>query len=382
MNRQDRAELASRLATLDPQDRHKLAKKAAQLRHVHSLKRTARPRRAASIEDEDEIGFAESPIRRVSLSLDEAMLRLLREEAPSGTSNGAEPDGLVVALAKGRAQVKTPDGEISVGLAPDILAAQDRTIAVGDEILLGRDRVERVLPRRTRLSRPDPGTGGERVVVANIDIAVIVVSVTAPPLHPRIIDRYLLACDRGGVTPVIVANKWDLLEAGPPGQDALLDPYRRLGISVIPVSAQTGIGLDTLRVALAGKLVAFVGHSGVGKSSLVNAIAPELDLEVGAVAPGRGTGRHTTRGSRLYVLAGGIRVIDTPGVRSFGLWALGADELASHFSEFATLSCRFRDCRHEGEPGCGITAAVESGEVAPERFDTYRRLLASLREEG
>ena len=181
---------------------------------------------------------------------------------------------------------------------------------------------------------------------------------------------------------MLAVNKWDLLSDGPPDQERLLDPYRAFGLPVIPVSADRGTGLNDLRATVAGRLVAFVGHSGVGKSSLVNALAPGLALETGAVAPGRGTGRHTTRGSRLYAIGLGTRVIDTPGVRAFGLWDVGAEALAEGFPEFAGLECRFRDCRHEGEPGCGLALALERGEVREARAETYRRLLASLREEG
>lgn len=378
MNRQDRAELDSRLVNLDPNDRRKLAKKASSLRHIHDLRRTATARAGDELFDEED-GPVETSVRRKSLSLDEALLRLLREEAVMGASESTSPDGIVVSIAKGRAIVQTASGEEAFGLVPEILAAQDRLLAVGDEVILDRGRVSRVLPRRTRLSRPDPGTGGERVIVANIDAAVIVVSVTAPPLHPRLIDRYLLACEHGGVAPVIAVNKWDLLEQGPPGQALLLDPYRALGLPVIPVSASVGLGFDALREAISGKLVAFVGHSGVGKSSLVQALRPDLEIEIAAVSVGRGTGRHTTRDSRLYEIGDGIRVIDTPGVRAFGLWALDAEVLAHQFPEFAGVECRFRDCHHEGEPGCGVVAALETGEVSPERFDTYLRLRESLR---
>lgn len=207
-------------------------------------------------------------------------------------------------------------------------------------------------------------------------------SVSSPPFKPALIDRMLLAIEHGGVAPAIVVNKADLLadDVARDAVDAALVPHRALGIRAVLVSSRNGAGVDELRTLVDGRRCVFLGHSGVGKSSLVNALAPELALRTGDVREFDGKGRHTTTASRLLRLWGTTELIDTPGVRSFGLWDLDAATVRAHFVEFEPLArrCRFGDCTHMVEPDCGVRRAVDAGELDPARFAIYARLLASL----
>ena len=262
---------------------------------------------------------------------------------------------------------------------------------VGDEVEIDllKNRITRVLPRRTQLARPqDNDPTLEKAVAANIDLAAVVVSVGTPPLHPRLIDRYLFAINKGGASPLIVVNKLDLLsEMDVVKQLDQLEPYRAMGIPTVNVSATLGRGLDSLRPHIAGKRVVFVGHSGVGKSSLLNALLWECATQV-ALSPGEpqsaqegevsaksGRGRHTTTASQLYTLEDGTEIVDTPGVRSF---AVDIDhELMGGFPDIQRIApgCRFNDCQHLQEEGCAVKEAVRNGQLPSARYETYRRMM-------
>jgi ribosome biogenesis GTPase len=251
--------------------------------------------------------------------------------------------------------------------------------AIGDRVLFSPDRcrIEDVLPRRTVLSRTDPGNPHlQRVIAVNIDVVVNVVSLKSPPLRPGLIDRYLIATGRSGAEPLLCVNKIDLL-ASAEELDGVR-PYERAGVPVIHCSATTGAGIVELSQALAGKLCVFAGHSGVGKSSLLNALDPRLDLVTGAVSEGNDKGRHTTTSSALYHLPGGAIVIDTPGIREFGLWDVTPDDVRLYYHEFAACACGFSDCSHTHEPDCGVKAGVECGQIEAARYQGYLRILASL----
>lgn len=259
----------------------------------------------------------------------------------------------------------------------------DFSVAVGDRVRFSaeRRRISEILPRSSALSRPDPHNPNiERVIAANVDLVVNVVSVRTPPLRPGLIDRYLIAIENSGAEPLICVNKADLIEDGGAEVSALLEPYGLLGVPIIRCSAATGDGIGELASALAGRVSVFAGHSGVGKSSLLNALAPGLDIATAAVSVVHETGRHTTTGSRLYRVPGGGVIIDTPGIREFGLWQVSADQVRRYFHEFDALAggCSFADCSHTHEPDCAVLRAIAAGTITATRYDSYRRIMDSI----
>lgn len=291
----------------------------------------------------------------------------------------------MISVASGRCRVFRDGREIDCTVPQEIAVRQKSTLAVGDRVVVAEEgglwKMTEILPRRSVLARPDPlHRHMQRLIAANIDVVVAVVSVKAPPLRPRLIDRFLIAIQRGEAQPVICVNKIDLLDAAQRDVDmARLATYRDLGVPVIACSTKTGEGLDLLRDELRGKTAALVGHSGVGKSSILNALDTRLQLRTREVHKG-GTGRHTTTASTLFDLGDDTYVIDTPGIREFGLWDLDRQSLRDYFPEFeeAAQGCRFNDCSHVHEPQCEVKARVESGEINRARYDTYLRLYEDL----
>lgn len=306
---------------------------------------------------------------------------------------GPRRQGLVIRIGSKICDVLSEGDVVRCAVPREMAANQQSALAVGDEVVFsGRehasDLVREVLPRRTRLSRPDPlNPRLERVLAANVDLVVAVVSVVQPPLKPGLVDRVLLAVGRGGAEAMVFVNKLDLLEQADYDSARIeqaelerLEVLRDHGVELVLGSADTGKGLAELRGRTRGKTVVFVGHSGVGKSSLLNALHPELDLETGEVRERDGLGRHTTTQSSVHLLSGGTRLIDTPGIRQFGLWDLDRRQLAALFPEFRgdTLVCRFSDCTHVHEPGCAVRVAVELGTIPEHRYQVYRSILDSL----
>lgn len=250
-------------------------------------------------------------------------------------------------------------------------------VLVGDEIELavhadGSATIEEAAPRRSLLQRRSPAGGrGVRAVAANIDQVVVVASVGAPAWDPQLVDRFLAVAEANALPAALVINKCDLGDHAEP----LAAYYREIGYPVLLTSATARRGLDGLKELLIGRVSLFTGPTGVGKSSLLNALQPGLRLRTGPV--GRRAGRHTTVAAEMHPLNGGGFVVDTPGLRNIGLWGLDSLEVARAFPEFARHAgaCRFDNCRHLEEPGCAVIAAAERGEIAATRLDSYRRLL-------
>ncbi|HYL38804.1 MAG TPA: ribosome small subunit-dependent GTPase A [Bryobacteraceae bacterium] len=317
--------------------------------------------------------------RKLRKHFEERAKRELRLAKKFRSKFGGEPRSRSRASSAGMA-VETGPGfcdVLSGGQRVRCRSAGDATI--GDRVLFSVDRrrIEEVLPRRTTLSRADPqNPHRERVIAANIDLVVHVVSLKSPPLRPGLIDRYLIATAAAGAAPLVCVNKIDLLEAA--SELEPLQTYEALGVPVLRCSAASGQGIHQLREALAAKLCVFTGHSGVGKSSLLNALDPDLELATNTVNAASEKGRHTTTSSALYQLANGGMVIDTPGIREFGLWKIRAADVRRYFHEFSSHQCAFSDCSHIHEPDCAVRAAADSGAIAPARYESYRRIVATL----
>jgi ribosome biogenesis GTPase len=289
--------------------------------------------------------------------------------------------------------VALDDGEeVDCAISGRIANRQRSALCAGDrvEVTFGADggaRLAAVLPRRSALSRPGPARGGrhrEQVIAANIDRVLVAVAAAEPSPRPGLIDRILVAAERGGAQGGVVVNKWDLRAPGTEG-DAVEDlcaTYENLGVPVFRCAASRAgdPGVEALRRAIEGETVVLVGPSGVGKSTLLNALAGEDRAETGPIADATRKGTHTTTLARLHALGPSTRVIDTPGIREFGLWQIDADALHAHFTDVTRFaeSCRYRNCRHDREPDCAVRAAVERGELARTRYESYRRLWDEL----
>ncbi len=295
---------------------------------------------------------------------------------------GLEP-GRVLREDRGSAAVITGSGMVRAGLAARLARGGPGTLrpAAGDWVALcqppGHDEalIEAVLPRRSAFERADPGGAvAVQVLAANIDTVFIVHPVSEAPKLRRI-ERELAVAWESGATPVVVLTKGDLAEDTAAAR--LEVEAVAIGVDVLVTSAQTGDGIDQLaRYAGPGSTVALIGPSGVGKSSLVNALLGEERQAVGEVRQGDGKGRHTTTSRELVALPGGGVLIDSPGMRALGVWEL-EEGLPAAFPDIAGLapSCRFRDCRHQGEPGCAVAEAVDAGDLAAGRLDSWHRLL-------
>jgi ribosome biogenesis GTPase len=247
-------------------------------------------------------------------------------------------------------------------------------VAAGDEVLFRPEPgntgvIERIEPRRTVLCRENKGQ--KQVLVANVDQLIIVASVAEPELKPNLIDRFLVTAERYGLRPLICINKLDLCQ--PADLEPFLGVYAQLGYAVLAVSARTGRGIDRLRRAIIGRASVVAGQSGVGKSSLLNAIEPGLNLRVQPISEDTHKGRHTTTTAEWIPLQCGGFVVDTPGIRQFQLWDIAPEELAGFFPEFRPYvdRCRYPDCTHRHEDYCAVKDAVADGRIDLRRYESY-----------
>ncbi|HEY4216660.1 MAG TPA: ribosome small subunit-dependent GTPase A [Gemmatimonadaceae bacterium] len=300
-------------------------------------------------------------------------------------------DGQTVeASMRGRLKKSNSGKRADGSLRRDTVLAAERTLklAVGDDVCLERDdpsgawAIAEIEPRRSQLARREPGGGqGERIVAANVDQVVVMFAAAKPDPHPRMLDRFLVIAEANDLPAQIVINKVELV-----GEDAArqrFEPYERAGYSVFYTSVKASLGLDEVRAMLAGRRSVVTGPSGVGKSSMLNALFPGANLRVGEISESVNKGQHTTVGAAMLPLPGADDgyVIDTPGLREVGMWALSAEHLDRCFPELVGVrdDCRFADCSHVVEPDCAVRDAVERGDVSAERYDSYLKLLEELR---
>jgi len=291
--------------------------------------------------------------------------------------------GIVTRSQSGFFTLDTEEGEVVARLRGRLKRGPKTgdLIAVGDRVqvsIIDEDTamIEEVEERQRKLHRMAPTPRGEyeQIIIANPDQAVLTFACADPEPRLRMLDRFLIITEEQGIPALIVANKVDLVGKAKARQ--IFGHYTNLGYTVLYTSVKKGLGIRKLRKLLKGKLSVFAGPSGAGKSSLLNAVQPDLGLHVRSVSEATGKGRHTTVVRQMFPLESGGYVADTPGLKALALWDIEPEELDGYFPEIAerVADCQFSSCTHTDEPGCAVVAAVEKGEIHPERYESYLRL--------
>ena len=290
--------------------------------------------------------------------------QIIRQQ--SGFFQVLSAQGVVVCQLRGRLKRERINGDI---------------VCVGDRVQFmvhpdGSGSIEEIEPRQSALVRLDPRPQGlyRQILLANTDQVVLVFACAQPTPRLRMLDRFLVICEKQEIPALIVANKVDLV--GEEEARAIFEIYPPLGYPVIYTSAYSGLGVEELRQRLIGRLSGLAGPSGVGKSSLLNSIQPELGLAVREISLARDRGKHTTNVREMFPLDQGGYVTDLPGLRTLALWDTQPEELDGYFPELRGLvqDCQFSNCSHQSEPGCAVIKAVEEGRVHPERYESYLRM--------
>ncbi|MCB9891632.1 MAG: ribosome small subunit-dependent GTPase A [Planctomycetes bacterium] len=418
MNHTERKRLEKLLASLDTNERNRIYKRAAKMRGTSNGKRgkahvrSRRPKHRADHDDMDD-GKLRDGMRRRGESLHDFALAVLASEegatidAANGPSSSNIPgvtyEATVLAIGPGTCDVVVDGNRVQCTLDASIRKRQQSAVAVGDRAIV-RDVLEHrivtaIAPRTSELVRQDShDQRRERVLVANVELVVVVSTLRQPPLSPGMVDRFLVAIERGRAKPIVCVNKIDLIPTEERADaDRQLDDLRSRGIPVVLCSASTGEGMDELSHALAGRFCAFVGRSGAGKSSLLNRIReygrlnhvhgadqtdeileePRDHARTGDVRASDGKGRHTTTRAELIEFSDGTRIIDTPGIRTLALGAIDVPEIEKHFPDIARLAnqCRFRDCTHVHEPECAVRTAAHEGSIDSDRLKSFLKLI-------
>ena len=298
----------------------------------------------------------------------------------------------IVAASRGRLfDVLASDGtRVKCEVRQKVKRQRDNVtpVAVGDDVRfcltqddegMQRGVIEEVMERRSAFFRPMTGLNHiKQVVAANLDRLAIVASVMAPELKPGLIDRCIIAAQTGSLEPMVILNKIDLgaLEE----TERILDLYPRLGYRTLKVSSLTGEGIPELKKELLGHRTLFAGHSGVGKSTLLNSLIPGLDIRTQEISEYSNKGKHTTSSVELYELPSGGFIVDSPGLKLMNLWQVEKEDLASFYPEFEVLldGCKYNPCSHVHEPNCAVKAAVEDGRISPIRYENYLTIYATL----
>ena len=339
--------------------------------------------------NEDDLVQRESVRGKGALTRRRTVVGDIAEDGDTGLAVHPEVDlsvcryGTILAVHGLESIVETEDGKqfrcATRRLLKTLATEQRHVVVVGDQVWFrpqdgGGGMIERIARRHGVLSRTSRGR--QHVIVANIDQVLIVTSAAEPVLKPHLVDRLILSAEKGGVRPVICINKIDLID--PADLQPLVGVYGQMGYEVILMSAVTGRNIELVQACLADCQTVLTGQSGVGKSSLMNALSPDLNLRVRTVNDNTQKGRHATTSARLIRLSGGGYVVDTPGIRQFELWDVRPNEVANYFRDLRSYIdlCRFPNCTHSHEADCAVKDAVADGRLDARRYESYCQLLS------